>query len=102
MTEVFAAEAWYRARPEPEQVWQGRLETRPVVVGPASRTALTYTLETKDAPLAVYTGNQAHVFVPYVGHEVVVHGKLVDLHGEGFGQELWIGSIQQHMPTPPA
>jgi hypothetical protein len=30
----------------------------------------------------------------FVGHTVVAAGKLVNLSGEGFGEELWLASLR--------
>jgi hypothetical protein len=98
MAEIFAGAEWYLARPEPEREWQGVLHPRAAPVGPASRTALLYTLLTGDAQLPVYTANIAPQLIPYAGVPVRVRGKLVDLSDEGFGQELWIGSVQKSDP----
>jgi hypothetical protein len=94
MTEIYAAAGWYRTRPEPEGMWQGRLQKRTAPVGPAGRGGLSYTLVTEDEQLPVYAANIEGKLAPFVGYEVVVRGKLVDLSDEGFGQELWIASIR--------
>jgi hypothetical protein len=94
MTEIYATADWYRTRPEPERVWQGRLQERSAPVGPTGRTTLTYTLVTADAHLPVYAPDGGHRLGPFVGPHVVVKGKLVDLRDEGLGQELWIGAIR--------
>jgi hypothetical protein len=94
MTDIYAAADWYRARPEPERVWQGQLQERPALVGPAGRTTLTYTGVTPDAHLPVYAPDGGHHLKPFVGPWVVVKGKLVDLRNEGLGQELWIGAVR--------
>lgn len=93
MTEVFAGMDWYRARPEPEEEYRGTLRRRDVVAGPATRTALRYTLLTETGPFAVYAPDNDQTLEPYVGHPVVVRAKLVNLTAEGFGVELWIGAI---------
>ena len=94
MSEIFARADWYLARSEPEKKWQGVLRNRDVLIGPATRTALLYTFVTDDKQLPVYTANLGQQLAPYVGLPAIVRGKLVDLSNEGFGQELWIGSIQ--------
>jgi hypothetical protein len=94
VSEIFAEADWYLARSEPEKEWQGVLRNRDVLIGPATRTALLYTFVTDDKQLPVYTANIGQQLAPYVALPVIVRGKLVDLSNEGFGQELWIGSIQ--------
>jgi len=93
MSEIFARADWYLARSEPEKEWQGVLRERDVLIGPATRTALLHTLITEDKQYPVYTAAIGQQVSPYVGLLVIVRGKLVDLSNEGFGQELWIGSI---------
>ena len=100
--EVYAAMEWYRARPEPEEEFRGTLRRREVVAGPMSRAALRYTLDTEAGPLAVYAPEPDRL-EPYVGQRVVVRAKLVDLTAEGYGPELWIGSIApEDGPAPGA
>jgi hypothetical protein len=94
MSEIFASADWYIVRSEPEREWRGVLRERDVLFGPASRTALLHTLITEEGQLPVYTANIGQQVAPFVGLPVKVRGKLVDLSDEGFGQELWIGSIQ--------
>lgn len=95
MTEIFARTEWYRARPEPEREWRGVLRDRDVPTGPASRTALSYALITNDQKLhPVYAANVEKQLAPYVGRAVIMRAKLVDLSGEGYGQELWAASIR--------
>lgn len=93
MTEVYAGAHWYQARPEPEKEWRGVLRERDAVVGPGARSALRYTLITGDRQLPVYAANVERVLAPFVGRQVIAYGKQVDLSEEGFGEELWIGSI---------
>jgi len=94
MAEIFAGTEWYRARPEPEREWRGLLRDRDVPMGPASRTSLTYALITNDQKHhPVYAANLGRQLAPYVGRAVIMRAKLVDLSGEGYGQELWIASI---------
>ena len=93
MRTVYAGADWYEARPEPERMWRGTLRTREAPAGPAARTALLYTLVVDGRQLSIYAANVAQRLAPLAGHKVLVQGKLVDLRDEGFGQELWIGSI---------
>lgn len=90
---VFADEAWYRERAEPEQAWQGALRRRAEDRGPGGRPGLSFSLQTADQDLPVYAAGVDERLAPFVGARVTVTGKLVDLGGEGFGHELWIGVI---------
>jgi hypothetical protein len=94
MTEIYAGADWYVSRPEQEELWQGVLRERNVPLGPATRAALRYVLVTQDHELGVYAANVERQLASFVGQRVLVHGKLVDLSDEGFGQELWIASIK--------
>jgi hypothetical protein len=93
MTEVYAKAKWYLMQPDVEEEFQGTLQRREVAAGPATRTALRYTLVTDAESLAVYAPNSLEKLEPFVGRRVVVRGKLVDLGAEGSRPELWIGSI---------
>jgi hypothetical protein len=93
MSDVYGAMDWYRERPEPEQLFRGVLRTREAPVGPAGRAALRYELTTNAGSLAVYAPGDGSGLKSYVGRQVVVRAKLIDLSGEGFGPELWIASI---------
>jgi hypothetical protein len=95
MTEIFAGTEWYRARSGPEREWRGcapgsgcacgaRLTDRSHVRNSYQRS--------KHHP--VYAANAGKQLAPYVGREVILRAKLVDLRGEGYGQELWIASIR--------
>ena len=94
VTEVYARVDWYRTHPEPERSWRGILRERPVAGGPGERAALRYALVVAEGPtLAVYAAGVEQLLAAFVGREVIVHGKRVDLTTEGFGPELWIGAI---------
>ena len=93
-TEIYAETDWYRDRPEPEELWRGVLQEREVPRGPATRAALLYTLVSEDGQLPVYAANAERQLAPFVGRQVLVSGKLVDLSDESFGQELWIAAIE--------
>ena len=94
MTQIYGEADWYRARPEPEQQWRGELRERDVIAGPTTRTALIYRLVTTDKEIPVYAANVEQKLALFVGRQVLIYGKLVDLSREGFGQELWIASIR--------
>lgn len=95
MTEIYAGTDWYVARSEQEKIWQGVLQERSAPLGPASRAGLSYILAAQGHEVLIYAANMERQLAPFVGHKVVVHGKLVDLSNEGFGQELWIASIHR-------
>jgi hypothetical protein len=94
MTEIYATADWYRARPEPERAWQGRLQEHPALVGPAGRTTFTYDLIAADAHLPVYAPDGECRLGPFVRPGVMVEGRLVDLRDEGLAQVVWIGAIR--------
>jgi hypothetical protein len=93
MSDVYGAMDWYRERSEPEQWFQGVLQTRDVPVGPAGRGALRYELTSNAGSLPVYAPGDGSELKSHVGRQVVVRAKLIDLSSEGFGPELWIAAI---------
>ena len=93
-TDIYADASWYRDRPEPEAMWEGRLEVREAVIGPGSRLGLHFRLVTREAALDVYAAGVREKFAAFVDRRVVVRAKLIDLASEGFGQELWVASIR--------
>jgi hypothetical protein len=95
MIEIFRGFDWYCDRLEEEKVMKGFLKERQVIYGPNTRSALRYTLATQDIQIPVYAANVEQKLSQFVGHEVLVYGKLVDLGNQGFEQELWIGSISR-------
>jgi len=92
-TPVFGQEPWYRSRSEPEGTWDGTLRRGEVVDGPNARTALRYSLITNSGPIPVYAPQSMDRLEPFIGRAVLIRGKLIDLSSEGFGTELWPGSI---------
>ena len=94
MTKIFADEPWYRGRREPERDWEGVLSARPTVAGPNTREALGHLLQMQDRSVPVYTPSVSATLQPFVNHRVRIVGKLIDLSREGFGEELWPGSIE--------
>ena len=58
--------------------------------GPRSRTRSLPTIKS----IIVYAANVEQQLAPYVGRAVILRAKLVDLSGEGYGQELWIATIR--------
>ncbi len=97
---IYEGAEWYDSRPEPEKVWRGALQKREVAVGPATRTALAYILITEEGEFPVYAAHAEHKLAPFVGRQVLIEGKLVNLGNEGLGQELWIASIRLFEPEP--
>lgn len=91
--EIFRGFDWYSNRLEEEKIMKGFIKERQVVYGPNTRSALRYTFVTQNIQLPVYAANVEEKLSQFIGHDVLVCGKLVDLGSEGFGQELWIGSI---------
>jgi hypothetical protein len=91
---VYADTDWYVARPEREEVWRGVLREHTAPLGPGTRGGLTYVLVTREGELQVYAPH-AERLTRFLGHRVSARGKLVDLRAEGFGRELWIGSITE-------
>ncbi len=96
--QIHAGADWYRARPEPEERRRGVLRARDVPVGPGARVALRYALVTNGESLAVYAPQPSQELASLVGQPVLVYGKVVDMANEGFGKELWIGSIAASPP----
>jgi hypothetical protein len=93
-TVIYAGETWYRERPEPEREWRGLLQARTPQKGPASRTALLFTLVLSAESIAVYAAGVKDRVAPFTGMRVIARGKLVDLTSEGYGRELWIADIR--------
>lgn len=62
--------------------------------GPAGRAALAYRLELEGRSVDVYAANVEALLTGFVDRTVVAAGKLVDLSGEGFGEELWLASLR--------
>jgi hypothetical protein len=84
-------ESWYLERPEPQVVLNGVLRRRDVVTSPGGRDRLLFELEGATGERLVIYGPRAEAALDrLVGHTVEIAGKLVELTGEGFGQELWI------------
>lgn len=98
MVAIFAEADWYVASPEPEKLWEGELRARDLPSGPATRASLNYLLITPDRQLPVYAANVSERLAPFVGHHLLVRGKLIDLTKEGYGSELWIGCIESSEP----
>src|ERR687887_472660 len=95
MAEIYSKFNWYHECTKPERIWKGILRQEPRQVGPNTRTSLGYSLVTEDTKLPVYSANVEQRLAQFADLPVLVYGKLVDLSGEGFEQEVWIGSIEQ-------
>jgi hypothetical protein len=95
VTKINADADWYRDRREREQTWRGVLRKHEAPLGPATRSAQRYVLSTRKTDLPIYAPNIDEPLKPFVGRRVAIRGKLIDLGGEGFGKELWIGSIRE-------
>ena len=93
-TVIDADEPWYRERSEAEQEWRGVLRKREREGGPGSRDSLRFMLQTRDRVLTVYGAGAGGRLSRFTGKRIVARAKLVDLRSEGFGQELWIGSVR--------
>ncbi len=91
---VYADTDWYVARPEREAVWRGVLREYTAPLGPGGRGGLTYVLVTREGELQVYAPH-AERLSRFLGQPVSARRKLVDLRADGFGRELWIGSITE-------
>jgi hypothetical protein len=94
MPEIHGGTDWYRAQPEPERVLRGVLGEHIAPQGPGGRAALRYALISEDGQLPIYAPNGGRELAQFLGKEVVAHAKVVDLSREGFGLELWIGSVE--------
>jgi hypothetical protein len=92
--EVYAREAWYAERPEPEEDLSGLLRRREPPSGPAARAALAFTLLTAEREVAIYAAHADAILGPLDGLRVEARGKLVDLTSEGYGEELWLAWIE--------
>ena len=91
---IFAAKQFYLERPEPEQSWTGLIEEVAVQQGPNTR-ALPFQLRTGSTAYPLYTsGPEENLLRPWIGQQVVIHGKLIDQSTEGFGMEIWPGTLQ--------
>jgi hypothetical protein len=92
--EISAREQWYLDRAEKEQFFQGTLGQRKAQIGPGARGGVNFTLLSKDAEYPIYTGGADEKLQPFAGRTVRLRAKLVDLAKEGFGKELWVGSLR--------
>lgn len=101
VVKVNASAPWYLERTEKEQVLEGVLHKREGALGPGARGGLNFALESKGVILPVYSSGADEKLTLFVGHNVRARGKVVDLTKEGFGKELWIGTIQEELDARP-
>lgn len=101
VVKVYASTPWYVERTEKEQILEGVLRKREGAVGPGARGGLNFALESKGVRLPVYSSGADEKLAPFVGRTVRVRGKLVDLAKEGFGKELWIGTVYEVLNAKP-
>jgi hypothetical protein len=74
------------------------LRRREPPAGPAGRAALAFALEVEGASIDVYAAKAEAILHGFLGSAIIARGKLVDLSGEGLGQELWPASIRLATP----
>lgn len=87
------SESWYDDRPEPEQSISGVLRAASTPSTPGGRDRLPYRLLADGDLIPLYGPAFEDRLDQLVDQPVVLVGKLVDLSGEGFGTELWVGSF---------
>lgn len=91
---VFADAPFYRERSEPEETLRGTLRERPVREGPNTRV-MPFALSVGSEEFGLYvSGFDASKLQPFVGREVELRGKRIDLRDEGYGVEVWAASIR--------
>lgn len=74
------------------------LRRREPPAGPAGRAALAFALEVDGASIDIYAAKAEAVLRGFLGRAIIARGKLVDLSGEGLGEELWPASIRLATP----
>jgi hypothetical protein len=94
MKDLYKREDWYRVRDEEEKIYNGFLRRLPRVATPNQRD-LNYFLEVNNSLLPLYIPKNEILMDEFVGCRVKIYGKLIDLSSNGFGKELWIGSIEK-------
>ncbi|HEU4886385.1 MAG TPA: hypothetical protein VFV49_00755 [Thermoanaerobaculia bacterium] len=85
--QIFEQEAFYTARPEPEQEFRGNLEFRNVPPTPNGRDHRYFMTGTP-----VYSGGSTTeaLFANTASNDVIIRGKLVDI---GYGSEIWAATL---------
>ena len=91
--DVYRKQPWYQARPEPEEEFEGWLESIQTVIGPANRPSLAFILRTEGEDLLVYAAGVTDILEPLVGQPLRIRGKTIDFTSEGGVRELWIAMI---------
>ena len=94
MKDIYKEEEWYKLRDEKEKIFKGSLRRLPRVITPNQRD-LNYFLNVNDSLLPVYVPLSENLLDEFVNCRVKIYGKLIDLSSNGFGEELWIGSIEK-------
>jgi hypothetical protein len=102
--DVYRKQPWYQARPEPEEEFEGTLESMQTVIGPANRPSLAFILRTEGDDLLVYAAGVMDILEPLVVQPLRIRGKTVDFPSEGGTRELWgvIGSEGSSTALPHA
>ena len=97
-TTVHKNESWYQIETSPEKIFEGVIKRHQVPIGPNNRPASSkYALEIQEGDnttlIPIYTPNVEEFLSKFAEEKVSLYGKIVDLSKEGFGRELWLGSI---------
>jgi hypothetical protein len=92
--DIYGSTSWYRERPEPEELFEGLLIEAPPATGPGERRALGFVLATFGGRYPVYSAGREEKLTRLAGWRLGVRAKRVDLLEEGFGEELWIGTVE--------
>lgn len=95
MGDIYASTSWYRERPEPEEQLEGLLIEALPATGPGERRALSFVLVTYRGRYPVYAAGREEKLTRLAGWRLRVRAKRVDLREEGFGEELWIGTVDE-------
>jgi hypothetical protein len=93
--DIYASTSWYRERPEPEELLEGLLIEAPPATGSGEQRALGFVLVTFGAKYPVYAAGREEKLTRLAGWRLRVRAKRVDLREEGFGEELWIGTVDE-------
>jgi hypothetical protein len=92
--DIYGSTPWYRERPEPEELLEGLLIEAPPGTAPGERRPLGFVLATYGEKYPVYSADREEKLTRLAGWRLRVRGKRVDLSDEGFGEELWIGNVE--------
>ena len=94
MGDIHGSTAWYQERPEPEEQLEGVLIEVVPATGPEDRGTIGFVLATLGGRYPVYAASREEKLTRLAGWRLRVRGKRVDLSTEGFGEELWIGTVE--------